>query len=642
MSEASPPAVEGRGEGPGEGLVEAPATRPPPDDPAAEPTAGLTAARAPHPFEAAGLRAWWASVGQRPFTVADGVIVAALLYVVITTIMRLAYSFHPWAMEGDWKQWIWQYHRYWTDGAFPPGHVITDYQFRVQPPFYFVVMAGLSHLMHPGVAARLLGLVAFAATLAGTYHATRKLSHWLMGLAACVVLMHSDDLFRSTMGGYPRSFGPPLVLLLLDAWLARRHGRALLLLVLMAGIYPSVLPPAGLAYGGWTVLAATREGARAFVVKTGSLVVTAVVAAGLGLMQNLLALPWWGPVIGLAEAQELAALQPGGRMKWLPLGDYVGNLWVWLFEPWNTAGALKHFGLLPWGSAVPHAVGGALLLVLLVVVLARRALAGRTDRTDRTGRVVVRVPWEVLVLVASSALTYWVARELAFRLYLPHRVIQHTLPYCTIVLGPALAYQALAGLPRLRRQVSALSLALVLSWAPLFAFAGDGFIFLGWGIYSHRVSLMRFFRDETPVTAQVAGDLAIVDIVPYFAARPVYVNWTMAHPFRVGYWREMERRLLRMHEAMYASDRVHVLRFLYEEKIDYLAIDPRRFDNPDTGRKLFHPLREPVLALWKANRARGFALAAPPASAVVWSDPTTIVLDARKLMEAWAPVSSSP
>lgn len=581
-----------------------------------------------HPFEAEGLRDWWRGVGQRRPTVADAVIVAAILYIVVTAIMRLAYSFHPWAMEGDWKQWIWQYHRYWYDGAFPPGHVITDYQFRVQPPFYLVVMAALSHVMHPGVAARLLGLIAFGATLAGAYRATRQLSHWLMGLAACVLLMHSDDIFRSTMGGYPRSFGEPLVFLFIDAWLARRHARVLVLLVLMAGLYPSVLPPAGLAYGVWTVVASSREGARSLLTKTGTLVVAAAVCAGLGLMQNLLALPWWGPVIGFDEAQELAALQAGGRMKWLPLGDFVANLRVWLLAPYNPAGALNLFGLLPWSSAVPHAAGGVLLLVLLVVVLVRRA------RSRLTGHVV-RVPWEVLALAAASVLTYWLAREVAFRLYLPLRVIQHTLPYCTVVLVPALAYQALVGLPRVRSQVAALSLALALTWAPLFVLAGDGFVFLGWGIYTERAPMLRFFRDQTPVTSEVAGDLAIVDVIPYFSARSVYVNWTMAHPFRLGYWKEMERRLLRMHAALYAADRAEVLRFLDEEHIDYLAVDTRRFDEPDPGRKLFHPIRDPVLALWKKNRARGFALEGVPASAVVWSDPNVVVIDGAKLRAAW-------
>ena len=92
--------------------------------------------------------------------------------------------------------------------------------------------------------------------------ATTKLSHWLPGLAAVVFVSHDFNLFISTTGGYPRSFGPALVLLLLDAWLGRRHAMAVALLVVMAALYPSVLPPCGLAYGGWVLFAALREGRR--------------------------------------------------------------------------------------------------------------------------------------------------------------------------------------------------------------------------------------------------------------------------------------------------------------------------------------------------------------------------------------------
>ena len=113
----------------------------------------------------------------------------------------------------------------------------------------FCAMATLSHVMHPGVAARLLSVLAYGLTVVPLYRATTRLSHWTMGLCALVLYAHNYTLFHSTMGGYPRSFGPALVLLVIDAWTARKHWHALLWLVLMGGLYPSVLPPTGLAYG---------------------------------------------------------------------------------------------------------------------------------------------------------------------------------------------------------------------------------------------------------------------------------------------------------------------------------------------------------------------------------------------------------
>lgn len=574
-----------------------------------------------HALAAATFRAWWRALRARRFTGADAVIIAMLLYVLVLVVMRFFYAFAPWTMEGDWKQWIWQYHRYYTEGAFPPGHVITDYQFRVQPPLYFAAMASLSHVVHPGVAARLLALLAWALILVGAYRSTTRLSHWLLGLAAVVLVSHDFGLFLTTTGGYPRSFGPALVLLLLDAWLGRRHGRAVALLVVMAGLYPSVLPPCGLAYGGWTFFAALREGRRVWLFKVGSLAIAACVSAGLALTQNVLAQPWWGSVITLAEAEQLPALQPGGRMRWLPFGDYFNQVGLWLVQPFAPSGALDHFDVHPWPVVGPI-LGGVFALVLLLLVLVRW----------RRG-APVRVPWEILVLIAAAMVVYLVARELAFRLYLPLRVLQHLLPVCVIVAVPSLAYQACRGWESAR----GLSRALLLALAPVFVLSGDGFLLPGWGDYSYRAPELSFIEEHTPIDAQFAGDIATMDIIPYFTARPVYVNWTMAHPFRLGYWREMERRLLRIHDVMYATDRQAVLAFLAEEHVDYLVIDPDRFVEPDTGRKLFNPIRAPVLRWFKERRPLGFVLAAPPVSAIAFSDADLVIIDAARLREAWRP-----
>lgn len=590
----------------------------------------LHGARVEHALAAPTLTAWARALKQRRFTLADAFLVAMILYVLVVTVMRFFYAFWPWTMEGDWKQWIWQYHRYFTDGAFPPGHVITDYQFRVQPPFYWLAMSGLTHVVHPGVAARILAVVAWALTLTGMYRATTKLSHWVIGLAAVVFLSHDVHVFVTTTGGYPRSFGIALVLLCLDAWLARRHFVVLAILVTMAGLYPSVLPPCGLAYGVATTLLALREGRRTFAIKLGTLVVAAALCAAIGLSQNLLALDWWGPVISYAEAEHLAALQVGGRMHWVPHGGYVQNIGEWFTQPWVTAGALAHYGLTPWPFWLPRAAGAIVTVALTVLVVMRRH--GSTQGAQGAPPAL-RVPWEPIALLVAALLSYVAARELAFRLYLPMRVLQHTAPVVLIVLVSALSYQAARALPRMRAKV--LPAALAFTLLPVFVMGGDGFLLPAWGDYSHRKEQMSWIRDNTPVTAQFAGDIATCDLIPYFAARTVYVNWTMAHPFRLGYWAEIERRLRRDHDVMYATTREPVLRFIEEEHIDYLVLDRERFTEPDSGRKLFYPLRDDVLLMFAERKRAGFVLAAPPPSSIVWQDGNYVVIDVKTLREAW-------
>lgn len=592
--------------------------------------------RAMSPFAAPTFTAWWRSLKGRPRTRGDAFIALLVAYVLVILFMRFYWAFQPWTMQGDWKQWIWQYHRYWMDGAFPPGHVITDYQFRVQPPVYYVVMAALSHVMHPGVAARLLALVAWGLALVGMYRATSRLSHWTMGLAAVVVLSHDAHVFSMTTGGYPRSFGISLVLLFLDAWLARRHVTVLVLLLFMAGLYPSVLPACGLAYGVATCLSSLwNERLATFARKTASLVVTAALCAAIGLSQNLLALDWWGPVISYADGVQLEALKAGGRMRWVPHGGYFENVGQWITQPWETAGALAHYGLAPWPAWFGKAVGGVVVVALLLLTIAM-ALKQRAR--------IARFPWEPVLLVLCTLLSYFAARELAFRLYLPLRVLQHILPITMVVVAAALSWQvahAVRRHGRVRQHVLAFALLL----GPVFTVGGDGFLLPAWGDYAHREPELAWIRANTPITAQFAGDIPTCDLIPYFTGRQVYVNWTMAHPFRLGYWAEMERRLRRVHsDLIYAMSRNVVVRFIRDEKIDYIVIDPERFENPDLGRRLFHPIRDHVMTLFERRdkSGRAFILASPPPEAVVFADSSVVIIDAAKLIAAWSKPAPRP
>ena len=69
-----------------------------------------------------------------------------------------------------------------------------------------------------------------------------KTNHFI-GLAGAALLARSTYFFRITAGGYARTFGPTLTLFFVAAWLAGKRRLALVILVLQAGIYPSVMMP---------------------------------------------------------------------------------------------------------------------------------------------------------------------------------------------------------------------------------------------------------------------------------------------------------------------------------------------------------------------------------------------------------------
>jgi hypothetical protein len=553
---------------------------------------------------------------------------ALWLYVLVIFFSRMTPNFFPYVAETDWKQWIWQYHRYARDGAFPPGQLLTDYGFAMQPPLYWLVMATLSSVLHPQWAAAIVNIVAIAGAFYFVARIVEARTSPLFAAAAAALLARDEVFHRVTVGGYPRTFGPVLTLAFLAFWLEGRHRAVLLTFVVGAALYPSVVVPCALVYGAWSVLVAGRAG---WWRRNLELAACAVVVAALSLVQNFEAPDWWGHVLTLAEAEHRPELGPDGRFPWLPFPSFWPRVLTSVGQPFALRGFLgRKLHVYPWSS---HAVAGAFVVVLAVLVVVAVVL-WRRKKTQQL------VPLHPLFLVGSATVAFWLARTLAFRLYLPHRMVQHVVPYAIVVVFVIAAFVVGRALLGERRGAVA---ALVLVLSP-FVVAGDGFYGGGWRSYAADKPLYQWLEKHTPITAQFAGPLQILDEIPFFARRQAYVNWKMAHPVRAGYFAEMERRMLAMYGAYYANDLNDVVAFCDQEKIDWFIVDRTRFAAVEQGDgQLFEPVRGKVVAMFEAKKAQGFAMASLPKDVVAFHHGNYDVVDVAKLrafVSARAPTSA--
>jgi hypothetical protein len=543
----------------------------------------------------------------------EQLVVAVLLaYCALITVLRLVPTLQPWVAETDWKQWVWQYHRYHEDGAFPPGHVINDYVFLTQPPFYWAWMAAFSTIFTPIHAAVLLNVVSFVGALAGAYLVVKEKTRPVFGALAAALLARDDVFHRITVGGYPRSFGPTLTLLFLWAWMSGRRRLVLALFIVMAGLYPSVVVPTALAYGLWSVFLSGKD---RWWRRNLELAATGVVVIVLAELQSLQAPAWWGKVVGLAEAKTMPALGPHGRFTWLPFESFWPKATSYLLQPFGRSGGLDHANLLlPQG--VLRALFGVLFAMLLLVAL---GIAKRKSKP-------LEVPLAPFLVVATALFSYFLARVLAFQLYLPHRMVQHTLPYVAVVLFVLLLVAAARAMFEDDKRVNLAVAGVALS---VFVLCGDGVWAPGLRSYAKDAPLYTWLHDHTKHTDQFAGSLAVLDEIPLFASRQMYVNWKMAHPVRRGYYDEMERRIRAMMDATYATTKEQVLAFAEKEKIDYFIVDHRVFDEVEES--LFEPIRKDVVKMQKQRKAQGFFLEHVPADAIVFHHGDYDVVDLKRL-----------
>lgn len=554
----------------------------------------------------------------------------ASLYVAWTAYVCLAQAFRPWTAETDMKQAIFQYWRYNIDGAFPPGQLLTDYAFQTHaPPFWWALMAGLSTFVEPTTAANLLNCFTYIATAVAMYFCVNRYSNHYVALAASMLMVRFPQWFTITSGGYARSFGPLFVLTFLALWMRRMHRSCLALLILMAGLYPSVMVPCALAYGVFITVKSLRERKlRPFV----QLAATGVICASLGMIYELRAPEWWGKMVTLEEASKLPELRAGGRAAWYPLASYKV-----VFDN-NAGAAFARLKNVPFPSITAFNasndqvlfVGPAMLGVLAVAfqVWRRRAkpLAGDTETRPL-------IPFEVPMLFAAAFAGYVLARVFAYKLYIPHRMLAHSWPELMVVAACILAFQALSSTLRRKHLATAIAVALLLGLTTVVS--GAAVQGRAYRSYAKDAKLYTWVSKKTPLDAQFAGNLQIMDEIPLFAQRQVFANWKLSHPFRLGYYAAFEKRIIDMYAAYYSPDLKDVVAFGETNDIDYMIVDHTRFEKLESGDgQLYNPLRGKVKPLYERGKREGFALASPPDDVVVFKHRVYKVLDMKKLA-AW-------
>jgi hypothetical protein len=539
----------------------------------------------------------------------------ALAWIALLFGESIPQAFRPYVAETDWKQATWHYWRYSIDGAFPEGHLLTDFAFATHgPPVWWFLMATFSWFFDPIIAANILHICGFLSACVAMYFVVLRFTNHYVALVASVLVVRMPMYFAVASGGFARSFGMSLVLGFLALWVWGKHRWVLAMLILQAGFYPSAVIPCGLAYGLFLTYRALRHKEwRPFF----EVCATGVVVILIGVAYDQKSEDWWGSMMTVEQAWTNEAVQSGGRSKWVPMPRISGVFESTLTNPFRQHGPAAIDAL-----AELNRKNRSWPLALPFFLMAGFALIRK------------RIPVPLLMLFGSAAAGFFLARGVAFKLYLPRRVLQHSYGALSVVLICIGAWVVVSFLMKKREHAAKIVAALVIA-VPILLVAGPGARPHNYRSYKRDAPLYEWVAKNTPITAQFAGNYQILDEIPLFAQRQVFINWKMAHPFRFGYYAEVERRTLAMYKAYYATDWETVLDFCEQEKIDYIIWDKARFQKLERGDgQLFRPLRAKVAKFFRAGKGR-FVLPNTPEEAMVYKHRRKYrVVDVAKL-RAW-------
>jgi len=256
----------------------------------------------------------------------------------------------------------------------------------------------------------------------------------------------------------------------------------------------------------------------------------------------------FGHLVTRAEMAGKVEYTAAGRYEFLPDPSFLYEL----IRPWIFSLPFREWGL------VAGWIGAGLLIVLAVY-----AIRNWRPVVDLSGFHIFGY------LFPASLLLYLAARIFLAQLFVPRRYIEYSvlLLYCT-----------LAGV-FLRVAIESLGLRRI-----AFPFLVTGLVLFGAARshnvdlydYSQHEDLYRFLR-STPKTALVAGHPELMDNVPTFARRKVFVTYELSHTWIEPFWSTIKKRTYDFFRAYYAQDPEEIRRFCREYGIDYVVVRDEDF-----------------------------------------------------------------
>jgi hypothetical protein len=454
----------------------------------------------------------------------------------------------PWFVFDDARQHVFWTYRYQDPSLFP-GDLYAEVFSGLAPLGYHALYWAVARIGDPATASRWMGLALGAAMLWYGWRLGRAMEPRWGGFLTGLLLLQYLYMLG---GGLPRSFALPLLVAHLYYVTTARMGRACVILVLEALLYPQVF----LLGVGLQGLAVARAAARGELRRPLALLLVGVAVGGLTLAPRYLVdrPASLGPMVTRAEARRDPAFQVGGRVEFFNPDPYA------FFVQGSRSG-------LGWRKGLPPLAGLAILFALVV------------------GRRLRRTPPVILDTLLVSLALFVAAHLLLFKLHLPNRYVRWTLPLAGILF---VAAHARSTAERLRQRLGVLDRAWPhLAWAS-WAIALVLLVAVAAQLLTvarraptpaEVIGLHRYLR-TLPADALLAGKSAVLAAVPLLDRRRVLEDREFALAYFTGYHHEVMRRMEARRSAWRTDSPQALARFCREFSVTHLLVDRRAGDSP--------------------------------------------------------------
>jgi hypothetical protein len=461
--------------------------------------------------------------------------------------------------------------------------------------------------------------------LAFTFLAVKRFSGSIPAIFAVVWVLHSREVIQRLTGGLPRGWGAPVLAAFLYFALAGQHKAVLITLFLGCLLHPPSTLIAALAYGLLLLWRSYSPDTRAVYLPR---LRGYILLSPLYMIVTYLSIRMpaeFGSMASLKVAQSMPEFDSdGGRFPFVPLVPYL--------EEW------RRFGFQAFTNKWERPLGLLENLLPLGIVVACGVIWLRGVGIRRN-----YVPTEVVCLGIGAVAVHALSRVFAFYLYVPNRHLQIPMALFFIVGISGGVWLLASHQTKPRNGPHVIRGILGLLCVTLVVVYGSGSGLQGKANFNTHINQKGHFahwlRNNTPLDALVAGYPTLVDAVPLFAERKVYISTEMAHPFYKGYYDKIKDRIIVSLRAHYAP----TLTALYDEIAPYgisYFVFQRNLFYPEqlSSASFFKPYDQLVFSLTRGVDPMNFAYRALPkevnldvAPFMPFKDETAAVVDVRLL-----------
>lgn len=472
--------------------------------------------------------------------------------------------FDPRWTNDDSLQQAFIFHEVIDPGVFTPDDMISDMMKHYVPPIHYWIGMGLTKLTQsPVMTGHWIMLIQVVLALGFLFAAVQRASGFIPACLSVTWLLHTRNTMQRLSGGVPRGWAVPLLAAFLYCLLGKHHKSTLLLLAVAWLLHaPSALLMTG-CYGLVLLWQLIQRDTRSEYVKPFGQFILALPLLAFLAIYGVKKPEYLGEMVSYSQAMQMPEFSvENGRFKMVPL--------------WPAWTEIREFGFQAFNTSLTRASDLAedWIPTIAITICAMTLLTGLLLSRSTFGI-------EGIMFLLTILLSYWAAREFAFKLFVPQRYIQMPLAIFFITFLPIAVWRLLS-----KRESSAVLSGALRGTFGLFFVTALVVWGSGWGLTGDaNFNMPRFVRGDLwswvsqtlPKNSVIAGYPSHIDGVQLFGKRRAFVTNETAHPFYDKYYKEMSRRIEISLKAHYALTPKEFLDLVEPEGITHFIYKKRSF-----------------------------------------------------------------